>query len=70
MRILSRWLRSDKLARLEESVYIVKAALGPKFAIKQQRMIHPFPGKVVQPALTIMQIPERDTLDDIAIIRD
>src|SRR5687767_6407283 len=46
----------------------IESGLWFAFAIEQQRIIYAPPGESVQPALAVVQIPERDAHNDIGIL--
>jgi hypothetical protein len=37
-------------------------------AVEEQRVLHPLPRQPVEPALAVVQVPERDPRDDIGVV--
>ena len=48
----------------------VESRLGLALPIEEQRVVHALPRKIVQPALAVVQIPERDAVDDVVILAE
>jgi hypothetical protein len=39
-------------------------------AIEEKRVVHPFPGKVVEPTLAVVQVPEGHPRNDIGVLAE
>ena len=44
--------------------------LGLALPIEEQRVVHALPRKIVQPALAVVQVPERHAVDDVIILAE
>src|SRR5207302_8356123 len=52
----------------QRRVHRVEGRLRPAMAIEEQRVIDATPGEVIEPALAVVQVPEGNPLDEVAVL--